>query len=176
MTKHEVTGDRDLWLSQRHRTWGPLYASDIDNISLEHNAEMPMAEYNNRKPVALIDYKTWNTPTRHDASTDVLIDLATHYQTDTHPNGLPMFVVLWHADQHYIGPANRQPIIFRAIPKNSEARHEMDRRRFQQKTDVMSERAYVTWMYQLRHLDPPTDLIPQLSPVLPATHIHTAAS
>ena len=54
MTAHERTGWRDKDLSGRHRDWGhdcPM--SDLDFIG---------TEYDNREPVALIDYKLRQNP------------------------------------------------------------------------------------------------------------------
>ena len=54
MTAHERTGWRDKNLSGRHRDWGvncPM--SDLDFIG---------TEYDNREPVALIDYKQRRNP------------------------------------------------------------------------------------------------------------------
>lgn len=51
-TRLEQTGWRDEWISKRHRTWGyDLPATDIDFILLEYGWE-------DKKPVALIEYKT----------------------------------------------------------------------------------------------------------------------
>lgn len=166
MTRHEVTGQRDLWLSRRHRTWGPaMFACDIDSISLECNAEMPMLYYYNRKPSYCIDYKAWDTSKPHDASTDTLTDWATNYRTAQHPRGLPMFVVLWKADHSHQGPANTQPMMFKPVPKNAEAERILNARLARGVPPAISERPYVKWLHELKGVQVPPEVLKQLSPV-----------
>lgn len=160
MTRHEVTGQRDLWLSERHRNWGPMYVSDIDSIGLEHDAHMPMHYYHYRRTNYFIDYKTFFTSRPHDASTDALIDAGNHYRSDEHPNGVPVFVVLYDYDHNYSGPPNRHPMGFNPIPKNDQAQLWVSTT-----GRLMSERGYVRWLYQMKGLQAPDKTLQRLSPV-----------
>lgn len=82
--KPEKTGKRDLALNNRHRTWGwNVPAEDIDFL-----------EYDNKKAVALVEYKKENAPRvflKTDANLSALRDLADRA-------GLPAFVVRYAID------------------------------------------------------------------------------
>jgi hypothetical protein len=160
MTRHEVTGQRDDWLSLRHRGWGPMYVCDIDSIGLEHGAEMPALNYHFRRTSYFIDYKTYFTRKPHDASTDALVDAGNHYCSDEHPHGVPVLVVLYAYDKQYIGPPNRHPIVFKPIPKNEQAELWVPPSGL-----LLSERSYVRLLYRMKGLEAPNQTLLNLSPV-----------
>lgn len=81
--KPEKTGKRDLALNDRHRTWGwNVPAEDLDFL-----------EYDNKKAVALVEYKKENAPLvpSSDANLLALCDLADRA-------GIPAFVVRYAVD------------------------------------------------------------------------------
>lgn len=127
--KQERTYWRDERLSQRHRQWGlGLPAIDLDFILLE---------YDRGKPTALIEYKS---------------ELAAP-QFPTHPSYLALSV---------IGDAAQIPVFvvrytmnftsWKVISINEVAK------RMQPDRIEMTEREYITFLYQLRGLKPSTEI------------------
>lgn len=133
----ERTGWRDQGLSTRHRQWGVgCPAMDIDLL---------MIEMDRSKVVAIVEYKG---------------ELA-QPQVPTHPSyvalcdlgnraGLPVFAVRYAHDFSW----------FRVVPLNHSAKAMMPTRK------MMTERQYVTLLYNLRGIQPPEELIESLETAL----------
>jgi len=144
MSANERHGKRDGVLSAKHRRWGlNVPAVDIDFL----------LEYDNRKACAIIEYRHYNGSIRTDSANLLAqIDLANRAS-------LPMFVVqyryanddgtLWK--EHTVD----DPAFFRIIPCNDHA----EKLWLTQDVDsFMTEREYVSWLYQLRGRVMPTNL------------------
>lgn len=129
----ERTGWRDQNLSQRHRLWGlALPAIDLDFI---------LIELDRAKPVALVEYK----------------GELSQPQLPSHPSyvalcelgdgaKLPVFACRYAHDFSW----------FRVVPLNARAKVIVPRRR------MMTERQYVTFMYNLRGVQPPESVLEML--------------
>lgn len=93
--KKELTGQRDLSINNRHRTYG----WNCPGLDLD----FPMIEYDNAKPIALIEYKKYNAPkvTISHPSIRALGTLATN-------SNIPAFLVHYHEDtwSFWITPIN----------------------------------------------------------------------
>lgn len=125
----ERTGWRDGHLSERHRKWGvALPALDIDFL---------MVELDRCKPVGLIEYKS---------------EFASE-QYPTHPSylsliqlgdraNLPVFIVRYAQNFSW----------FKVVPLNSDAKRILPER------VEVNERLFVTWLYNLRNLQPPKEI------------------
>lgn len=128
--KPERTGWRDLGLSQRHRMWGlKLPAVDLDFILLE---------FDKSQPTALIEYKS---------------ELAAE-QFPTHPSlvalthlgnraNLPVFVVRYATNFEW----------FRIMPLNAVAKKIIPER------ITVPEREFVSWLYSIRGLSMPDEVL-----------------
>jgi len=127
--REERTGWRDLSLSQRHRKWGwDCPAVDLDFLFLE---------YDRGQPTAIVEYKHENAkPQRASHPTyQAMINLGTLA-------GIPVFACRYADDFS----------LWRAIPLNNYAREWLPERR------DMTEREWVTFLYELRGYTPPDEL------------------
>lgn len=135
--RQERTGWRDAHLSQRHRRWGlAVPAIDLDFLLLE---------YDRARPTALIEYKAEHAPT----------------QFPTHPSylalcnlgdraGIPVFAVRYAQDFSW----------WKVISLNFSAKRMFpNRQRF-------SEQQFVTWLYNIRGLQPPPEIFESLEVVI----------
>ncbi|MGE4131890.1 MAG: hypothetical protein AB7F86_09640 [Bdellovibrionales bacterium] len=135
--KHTVKQERTTWrdyeLSQRHRKWGyGVPAYDIDFL---------LCEVDKGEPTALIEYKSeWSSP-----------------QFPSHPSyltlsslgdrsKLPVFVVRYAQDFSW----------FKIVPLNRFAKLILPER------CTVNERLYVTWLWNLRGLQPPESIFTAL--------------
>jgi hypothetical protein len=131
--KPERTGWRDAGLSGRHRLWGfKLPAVDLDFI---------LCEFDKGKPTAIIEYK-------HELAKP---------QFSTHPSyialsklgdraGLPVFVVRYSSVFEW----------FKVMPLNSIAKKVVPER------ITVDERTFVTWLYEIRGIQPPEEIFKAL--------------
>jgi len=124
--RQERTGWRDQQISERHRHWGfNCPAVDLDFV---------MAEYNNAKPVALVEYKHFNAigniKLQH-ATFRTLKDLADGYEN----NGIPFFVAVYWPGSW----------AFRVVPVNEKAREI-----FPEGYTDLTEREFVSALYYMR--------------------------
>lgn len=127
--RQERTGWRDLSLSQRHRKWGwDCPAVDLDFLFLE---------YDRGKAVAIVEYKHERAaPQRASHPTyQAMIDLGTRA-------GVPVIAVRYASDF----------VVWKAIPLNEKAKEWLPERR------EMTEREWVTLLYNMRGYDPPEKL------------------
>lgn len=118
--KRERTGKRDLALNDRHRLWGwNVPAEDLDFV-----------EYDNKKAVALVEYKKENAPPvpRTDVNLLVLCDLADRA-------GLPAFVVRYAFDFSWWTVRALNGIAMEIVPKPMLK---------------ISEKEYVDFLYKIR--------------------------
>ena len=137
MAQNEQHFKRDWVISQKHRSWGyNLPAVDIDFLLLE---------YDNRKTVALVEYRHYNGEVRADSANMLaLIDLADRA-------GVPAFCVQYKYDIDdgtlWKEAAPDTPAEFRIIPLNPIAEGvygNWDSKGF------MTEAAYQAWLHQIR--------------------------
>lgn len=127
--KVERTGWRDLELSLRHRRWGvALPAWDIDFL---------LIEMDKRKPTALIEYKAWAAPQQFPTHPSYLALTELGNRAD-----LPVFVVRYAQDFSW----------WRVVPLNPKAKMILPER------VEINERLYVTWLYNIRGLQPPKEI------------------
>lgn len=131
--KPERSGHRDLSLSERHRKWGlKLPAVDLDFI---------LIEYDRGRPAAIVEYKS----------------IFAGEQYPSHPSymalsqlgdraNLPVFVVRYT-------PCFTE---WRIIPLNVVAKKVVPER------ISVDERTFVTFLYQLRGLEPPAEIFKML--------------
>lgn len=137
MSSNEQHFKRDWVISQKHRGWGyNVPAVDIDFL---------LCEYDNRKSVALIEYRHYNGQVREDsASMLALIDLADRA-------GLPAFCVQYKYKTDdgtlWKEATPDTPAKFRIIPLNPIA--EGIYGNWQDK-DFMHEADYVAWLHKIR--------------------------
>jgi len=127
--KAERTGWRDLALSQRHRRWGwDCPAVDLDFLFLE---------YDKGKAVALVEYKNEHAPQQYRThpTYQAMIDLANRAE-------IPCIGCRYAADFSW----------FRPVPLNSFAEIWLPQLR------MMTERDWVTLLYNMRGYVPPDDL------------------
>ena len=118
--KKELTGQRDLAINNRHRTYG----WNCPGLDLD----FPMIEYDTGKPVALIEYKKYNAPkvTLSHPSIKALGLLADN-------SNIPAFVVHYHEDtwSFFVTPINEKARKFK-LPQ------------------TFNERNFVRFLYWLR--------------------------
>lgn len=134
----ERTGWRDEAISRRHREWGyDCPAVDLDLV---------MVEYNRGLPTALVEYKAvgaqqpnFTTPTYRALS--ALANVAR----------IPFFLSFY----------KNSPWCFKLTPVNGFAKTRLSR------IAIMSELEYVTFLYELRGLQLPSDLARQLNTYKP---------
>lgn len=127
--KPERTGWRDGHLSDRHRKWGfGCPAQDIDFL---------LVEYSSNNPVALIEYKSEFAPEQYPThpSYIALSRLGERAQ-------LPFFVVRYAQDFSW----------WKIVPINSVAKMKVPER------IEVNERLFVTWLWNLRGLEPPKEI------------------
>lgn len=129
LVKGERTGWRDGHLSDRHRKWGlGVPAVDLDFL---------LIEYDRGTPSAIIEYK---------------LEFAQE-QYPTHPSylalsklgdraGLPVYVVRYAQNFAW----------WRVIPLNAVAKRALPER------VEVNEKAFVTWLYQIRGLKVPEEI------------------
>lgn len=141
MSANERTGWRDKELSERHRLWGfncPMV--DLDFLAVE---------YHIGKPVLIADYKrfTAQRPNLNHSSYKAITLLADGYSEGPLPFIIPFYWPdIW---------------AFRVIPVNEEAR-----KHFYQ-DEMLTEKEYVSRLYQLRSLVLTKNIIPELNNTLP---------
>jgi hypothetical protein len=131
--KGERTGWRDGHLSLRHRQWGfACPAMDLDFL---------MAEMNKGKAIALIEYKSEFSPEQFPSHPSylALTDLGNRA-------GVPVFVVRYQQTFQW----------FRIIPLNPDALKILPER------VEVNERLFVTWLWNLRGLNPPESIFKAL--------------
>lgn len=132
----ERTSWRDEAISARHRQWGwDCPAVDIDFL---------LIEYDKGEPVALVEYKNEHARVQHTThpSYQALIrlgDLA----------GLPVFACRYTDDLS----------TWSAISLNDKAQRWLPHLSKPPEPDVMSEREWVIFLYHLRGLEPPQDVL-----------------
>lgn len=127
--KQERTGWRDLSLSQRHRKWGwDCPAVDLDFLFLE---------YDKGKAVAIVEYKHERARPQYAShpTYQAMIDLGTRA-------GVPVIAVRYANDFSTWG----------AVPLNAKAREWLPERK------EMTEREWVTLLYNIRGYNPPESL------------------
>ena len=127
--RQERTGWRDLSLSQRHRKWGwDCPAVDLDFLFLE---------YDKGKAVAIVEYKHERAKDQYAShpTYQAMIDLGTRA-------GVPVIAVRYADDFAW----------WKAIPLNAKAKEWLPERQ------EMTEREWVTFLYNLRGYDPPEEL------------------
>lgn len=155
MTSYERTGWRDEAISRRHRDWGEhLPAVDADFLLLE---------YDHSTIVGVVDYKhhqrygLW-APDVDLVSIDEWSVRALRHAADR--LGVPFWLaVYWPATWSFL-----------VVPVNGVAR-----RHFAAPT-LLTERAYVAWLYRLRQRSPHPELLAKLHDHHPATWRHSAAA
>lgn len=127
----ERSGWRDLSLSERHRRWGwDTPAVDLDFLFLEYDRGRAVAIVEYKHEAAALQYRTHPTY-------QALIDLGCRA-------GVPVFGVRYKADFSN----------WRAVPLNALAEHWLPGWR----AVDMTEREWVTLLYNLRGYQPPEDL------------------
>ena len=127
--RQERTGWRDLSLSQRHRKWGwDCPAVDLDFLFLE---------YDKGKAVAIVEYK-------HEKAKE---------QFASHPTYQAMIDLGTRADVPVIAVRYADDFTWwKVIPLNGKAREWLPERQ------EMTEREWVTFLYNLRGYNPPEEL------------------
>ena len=132
--KEERTGFRDLGLSNRHRKWGwDCPAVDLDFLFLE---------YDKGQPVAIVEYKhekaspQWAVHPTYQA----MINLGTRA-------GVPVFAARYKDDFSE----------WKIVPLNDIAKEKCPAR------VTMTEREWVTFLYELRGYVPPTKMLDGLA-------------
>lgn len=133
MTAHERTGWRDRAISERHR----LYGGDCPMVDID----FPVIEYDQRRIVALIEYKLWGKPIDlGEASHEALRNLA-------HDIDVPFVIAAYEpvAWNYYVVPAS----------DNAWAR--LDGRPW-----TLTERQYVRWLHRVRGRRAPADVLLKL--------------
>ena len=133
VTPPERTGWRDERISRRHREWGfALPAVDLD---------FPLLEYQFGKPIALIEYKSYQARTvnLNSASFRAMTILADN-------SAIPFYVV------RYWASTQQRSWVFRIAPVNTYAMMFVDSIR------MMSELDFVTLLYTMRHQQLPDDI------------------
>lgn len=137
----ERTGWRDQEISNRHRMWGfNCPCVDLDFL---------VVEYNLGKPVALVEYKA-------KGAKEPLLDHATYRALKLLADGysatpLPFMVVFYRTDIW----------AFQVRPINDEAKKWFSNK------EVLTERDYVSRLYEMRNLALKEGLLPHLMNVLP---------
>lgn len=123
--RKERTGWRDLGLSQRHRKWGwDCPGVDLDFLFLE---------YDKGKAVAIVEYKNEFAPSQYAThpTYQAMIDLGTRA-------GVPVFACRYKSDF----------TVWKVTRLNAVAERYLDDR-----TVVMTEKEWVTFLYKLRGYD-----------------------
>ena len=137
MTQNEQHFKRDWLISQKHRSWGfNVPAVDIDFL---------LVEYDNRKAVALVEYRHYNGTVRTDSANILaVVDLADRA-------GLPFFCVQYRYDTDdgtiWKEAPLGTPARFRIIPMNPIA--EGIYGNWEDK-GFMLEARYVAWLHRIR--------------------------
>jgi hypothetical protein len=127
--RQERSGWRDLALSKRHRKWGwDCPAVDLDFLFLE---------YDRGQPVAIVEYKHERSQMQHAShpTYQAMINLGTRA-------GIPVFASRYKADFSE----------WTIVPLNDMAKLKLPARK------VMTEREWVTFLYELRGYTPPDQL------------------
>jgi len=128
-TAPERTGWRDGHLSERHRKWGlACPALDIDFLLLE---------YDRGRPTALVEYKGEHAPAQLPShpSYRALADLGNRAE-------IPFFAVRYAQDFSW----------WKIVAINRPAKRILPERQ------MYSERQWITFLYNLRGLQPPEDI------------------
>ena len=129
LVKKERSGWRDLELSQRHRKWGwDCPAVDLDFLFLE---------YDRGKAVAIVEYKNEHAKPQYAShpTYQAMIDLGNRA-------GIPVFACRYKDDFSEWSVVPLNPVAFQKLPSRT----------------IMSERAWVTFLYKLRGYIPPESL------------------
>lgn len=141
LVKEEKHGFRDERISRRHREYGwNCPAVDLDFV---------LVEYNFGKPVALVEYKHFNSdkPNLKHPTYRALRELADHYA----PGPLPFFIAYYWPDIW----------AYRVLPVNSAAMSHFG------DYETVSEREYVKRLYKMRRQTIALELLPKLNTELP---------
>ena len=149
MTSYERTGWRDQAISNRHRNWGfNCPAVDLDFV---------VVEYNIGKAVAVIEYKCYGAekPNIKHPTYRALIDLCNSYRKAPLP-----FMIVFYCNEDWW---------FKVYPVNSTARE------FYTPGQVMSEKEYVTSLYDMRKLVIEDSVLRKLSDIKPAFSVKRAS-
>lgn len=125
----ERTGWRDGHLSQRHRKWG-LGAPAID-------LDFLLLEYDRGRPTALIEYKGEHAPG----------------QFPTHPSYLALCNLGDRAGVPVFGVRYAQDFSWWIVTALGNAA-----KRILPQRQKMTERQFVTWLYNIRGLQPPEEI------------------
>lgn len=127
--KEERSGWRDLALSQRHRKWGwDCPAVDLDFLFLE---------YDKGEPVAIIEYKHERASPQYAShpTYQAMIRLGTRA-------GVPVFASRYKDDFSVWNVVSLNELATKILPQRK----------------AMTEREWVTFLYQLRGYTPPETL------------------
>lgn len=123
----ERTGWRDEWISKRHRHWGvEARAVDIDFL---------VVEFTQGVPYALIEYKSFHA--------------STVLPWVEHPKYRAIAVMANRASLPFLIVRYWPNAVFEVIPVNALARKHFS------KTTMLSEYAYVKWLYTVRQMELP---------------------
>lgn len=116
MSYVERTGWRDEWISRRHRTWcRNVPCVDLDCVLTKNGAEMgengwQAIEYDNREPVAIIEYKSITAVVnKDDANNTTLKRLADRAS-------LPFFVVIYNQANVKFGVVPLNDLALQLLP------------------------------------------------------------
>lgn len=150
MTAYERSNWRDMGLSQRHRDWGfNCPAVDLDFL---------MVEYNNGLPAAIVEYKN------HRALVPSLTNLHPTYralQALANAARLPFCLSFYWPDVW----------AFRVYPIN-----DLAKAHFRGPYENLTERQYVTRLYQIRQLVIEHNVLNHLHTDLPPTNATATGS
>ena len=142
---------RDEAFSERHRLWGrDCPAQDLDGIASACGLQDGWVEYDDYRPVALLELKKWPAQIRmNSAQVRVLRNLADMA-------GLPAYAVqFWYSE-------DKETWHFRATSLNSLAVKD-----FGPDVQVGGERTFVHWLYSLRGREAPRELLRKFRNVQP---------
>lgn len=129
----ERTKWRDLHLSERHRKWGlAVPAIDLDFILLE---------YDRGRPSAVIEYKSEHAPAQYPSHPSYL---ALGYLGEKAL--VPVFAVRYAQDFSW----------WKVTALNNAAK------RLTPNKTIIDEREFVTWLYNIRGLQPPEEIFEEL--------------
>lgn len=131
--KAERTKWRDLHLSERHRKWGlAVPAIDLDFILLE---------YDRGRPSAIIEYKSEHSPAQFPSHPSYL---ALGYLGEKAL--VPVFAVRYAQDFSWWKVTALNNVAKRLTPNKTK----------------IDEREFVTWLYNIRGLQPPEEIFEEL--------------
>ena len=147
----ERTGWRDKGISERHRMWGvECQATDIDFLLLEY-----YSNYDIVRPAAFIEYKNAHAQERNSNGVQYKAICAVSNSAN-----LPFFIVVYTSDFKN----------YRVIPMNKWARVCLDNER------TMTEADYVSFLYRLRRLNVPPNILAKIATPKPQTSLFSSSS